>query len=937
MKKILLAALFVCLGNGVQAQFNSDNVNTETRTFELKSDKINERLGSDLNPTVTAKRIVGDEIQLDGFLDESIWSTVSFATGYTQSSPNDAAAPSQRTEARILYTDKYIYVGIMAFDTAVDSLTKPLFRKDGRDASDWVYASFDSYNDNRTAFSFAVNPRGVRKDVLYYDDKGEDILWDPVWEAEAQILDNGWSVEMKIPLSQLRFNAKEYDQLWGVNFQRRIARFQEINFWSPTPRNENGFVSKFGILKGISNLDEPRRLEITPYVSSVLERAPGNPSNPFYNENEINSNFGGDIKYGLTSDLTLTATLNPDFGQVEADPSTLNLSQFEQFFSERRPFFLEGNEIFRFGNTKNYHKIAYPNTFYSRRIGGAPESNFSRKNNSKMGGVYYDASDPNNSATIYTNSPRQTRILGAAKLSGKNKKGTSIGVLYARTAEEKSPFDLTVENSNLGNPPSTINGSFRVQPAKNYLVTRLKQDFNGGESVIGGFFSGINRDIEGSYFEDFLPKSAFITGADFEHSWNNRRWIFSGVSSLSNVNGSKEAILRTQYEPQRYFQRVDSDDLSIDANKTSLTGSATEISFQKASGEHWTWSVSGSIVTPDYESNDIGFQSRANYRAVSYAVMYTERNPKYLQSYTISNKWKYGRNSDNDLIRNEHIIGLNARFKNLWSVNFSSMINLPNYDERITRGGPMYLMPWNVNNNFHLNSNPAKKITVGHRQSHQIDGEGEYRHSYNVDFSYRPTSFIQMTIEPNIEFKNNLNQYVTTRSRSVNALDTDLTYGNRYVFSDIEQTTVSTEFRLNWTFNTSMSLQTYLRPFIASGKYSNLKEFRKPRDHEFDIYGVDQGTIIINANGSQTVDPDDAGGEDPFTIRPLDFTVTSLQGNAVFRWEYRPGSTLFLVWQQQRDGRRPEGEFVFLDDFTSVLDPKPINVFLVKLSYWFGN
>lgn len=924
MKNLLLAVLFFSFGINVQAQTLSN------------SNTTNQRLGSDQDPSITAKRIVGNEIQLDGLLDESIWETVSFATGYTQSSPNDGAKPSQKTEARILYTDTHIFVGIMAYDTAVDSLTKPLFRKDGRDASDWVYASFDSYNDNRTAFSFAVNPRGVRKDILYYDDKGEDILWDAVWETEARILENGWSVEMKIPLSQLRFDANEINQSWGVNFQRRIARFQEINFWSPTPRDENGFVSKFGRLEGVSNLDEPRRLEVIPYVSSVLERAPGNPANPYYEEYEFKTNIGGDIKYGLTSDLTLTATINPDFGQVEADPSTLNLSQFEQFFSERRPFFLEGNEIFRFGGTKNFHSISYPNTFYSRRIGGTPAGNFSRKNNSEPGGVYYDSNDPNNSVNVFTDVPRQTSIIGAAKVSGKTKKGTSIGILYTRTAEETSPFHLSSNDPTFNNS-RPITGDFKVQPAQNYLVTRLKQDFSEGATVIGGFFSGANRDIEGTYFEDFLHTSAFITGADFEHSWDNRRWILSGVSSISSVSGSKESILRTQRGPQRYYQRVDSDDLSIDPNKTSLTGSATELSLQKASGEHWTGSISGSIVSPGYEANDTGFQLRSNYKAVSAALIYNERNPDFLQSYTISGKWKAGVNSDGDVIKNESVLGVNARFKNLWSVNVNSTLGLENYDERITRGGPMYLMPMFISYNLNVNSNPAKKITGGFGHYYFKDVEGEYSYSFDFDVSYRPTSFIQMTVEPRISLQNNLNQYVTTRNRSANATDPNLTDGVRYIFSDIEQTTFSTEFRLDWTFNTRMSLQTYLRPFIASGNYSNLKEFRLPRDRKFDIYGIDQGSITTNADGSQTVDPDLAGGEDPFTIRPLDFNITSLQGNAVFRWEYRPGSTLFFVWQQQRDGAYRAGEFRFRRDLREVFDPTPTNVFLVKLSYWFGS
>ncbi|XWN38462.1 MAG: DUF5916 domain-containing protein [Balneola sp.] len=926
MRKFTITLLLLCLNYGVQAQQNQPEEREELRSAGFKKDLIDYRFGYAQNPTMEAVRISGKNIQLDGILDEAIWGTAPVATGFTQRAPRDGSKPSQKTEARILYTDNEVYVGIMAFDNAPDSVIASLFRRDGNETSDWVYVSLDSYNDKRTAFTFAVNPRGVQKDILYFDDRGEDVLWDAVWEAEAKMVEGGWSVEMRIPMSQLRFSSKDDVKSWGVNFQRRIARHQEFNFWAPTSQSASGSVSLFGRLNGIRDLEEPRRLEITPYVSSVLERAPGNPNNPYYSENELDANIGGDIKYGVTSDLTLTATINPDFGQVEADPATINLSQFEQFFSERRPFFLEGNEIFRFGGTKTFNNFGNPNTFYSRRIGRAPQGNLSQANSFSGNSLY----DPAQTDATFTNTPNQTKILGAAKLSGKTKSGLSVGTLYARTLEERSDYTANQDNGN------SVEGSFIAQPSNNYLVSRLKQDFNQGNTVIGGFFSGMNRDIGGTYFENRLHNSAFITGADFEHGWKDRTWIISGTTSLSSVFGTNEAITRTQTAPQRYYQRIDSEDLSVDTTKTSLSGLASELSLQKASGDHWTWSVTGSMVTPGYETNDIGFQNRADYRAITTGLQYQERDPKFFQHINLWSYTTHAWNFDGDLIARGYNAGGWFQFKNLWSFNINGNANFDTISDRITRGGPTFEMPGSWNFNFNINSNRSKKLSGGTGQFHREDRVGEYDHFFWGYLSYRPTTFIQISIEPEYGFQNDVDQFVQSRSRDAAAQDSDDTFGNRYVFSDIEQTNFSTSFRLNWTFNTKMSLQTYLRPFIASGKYYNLKEFNNPGGFGFDIYGEDQGTITQNNDGSQTVDPDGAGGEDPFTVRPLDFNVSSLQGNAVFRWEYSPGSTFFLVWQQQRSGFRPNGEFNFGNDFRGLFDPEPANVFLVKFSYWFG-
>ncbi len=918
MGKVYTLIIMLCLCVNAKAQNSIQSYNINNSLKDL-------RVGTAEEPTMHAVRIQSrDLIKMDGFLDDEIWQKAPIATGFTQKSPIDGGSPTQRTEARIVYTDTEIFIGIMAYDSAPDSALASLFRRDGNEASDWVYVALDSYNDKRTAFAFGVNPKGVQKDILLFDDTDEDELWDAVWDAEARLLDNGWSVEMRIPLSQLRFSSSNSTHSWGVNFLRTIARSNEENYWSPILATESGFVSKFGRLEGIQDLREPRRLEITPYASAQLTRAPKQVGNPYFKSNEAAVNLGGDIKYGLTSDITLTATLNPDFGQVEADPSTINLSQFETYFSERRPFFLEGSDIFRFGSTKTYNNFGNPNTFYSRRIGRSPQGSLNAGND-YAGGSHFNA-DSADGQSRYLDGPNQTRILGAAKVSGKLKSGTSIGVLYARTAEESAKY--TVSQRSLGD----VEGTFIVEPKSNYLVTRLKQDLNDGNTIFGGFFSGMDRDIEGTYFEQYLHNSALIAGVDFEHSWNDKDYTFSGAFSTTNVSGTSEAISRTQKAPQRYYGRVDSDYLSVDSNKRNLAGLGTELSLRKGGGDHWVWSATYSDVSPGYETNDIGFEQRADYRAMSTSITYMEPSPKKLQYYEVWSNQVFAWNYDGDRINNNYNIGGYWRFQNLWSFNMNINGSFARVNDRLTRGGPLMKYNDDINFNFNVNSNSAKKVSGGLGAFRRSDIGNEYDRYYWFHVSYRPTTYIQISLEPEIGFEKDEDQYIKTVQ---DPLATQ-TFGNRYVFADIESVNLSTSLRLNWTFTTKMSLQTYVRPYIASGKFSKFKEFQKPGTFEFLEYG-ENGSSISYDGSEYTIDPDGGNGNNTFIVKNQDFNFKSLQGNAVFRWEYRPGSTIFFVWQQQRSGSNRNGDFDFGRDLSNIFESQPTNVFLVKLSYWMGS
>ncbi|MEX0647254.1 MAG: DUF5916 domain-containing protein [Balneolaceae bacterium] len=901
MKKIMITALIL---------FGYHEIVSAQHSYrEQISVPENIRSGTAPIPVMDAVRITNEPLDFDGFLNEKIWRNIPAATDFTQRFPDDGRSATQKTEVKLLFTDEFVFVGIMAFDSSPDSISAPLFRRDGNQSSDWVYVSFDSYNDKRTAFSFAVNPRGVQKDVLYYDDNNEDVLWDAVWEAKTQVLANGWSAELKIPLSQLRFSSKNEEQLWGVNFQRRISRTGEISFWAPTPENATGVVSKFGRLNGIRELKEPRRLEITPYVSGSLVRLPRPVSdNPYYSTNLMNGNVGGDIKYGLTSDLTLTATINPDFGQVEADPAVINLTANESFFSERRPFFLEGNDIFSFGNTQTYSSFGNPATFYSRRIGRSPQGG------PQSAGVNAEFSDQ----------PDFTTIATAAKLSGKTKSGWSVGFLDAYTLQENALYRSA----------AGVEESIAAEPASNYAVGRVKKDLNSGNTYFGGFASAVNRNINNTYFEDFLRSSAYLGGVDFEHNFNDRNWVTSGTLSYSVINGSEQAIYRAQVSPARYYNRVDSGKLSTDQNKTSLAGFATEISLQKRGGDDpWLGSLTYSEVSPGYETNDLGFQNRADYRSLNGGIVYRDTDPRILQYYEFwlftGNAWNY----DGDRINHNYGTGGMVRLKNLWRLNFNANYNGPNtVADRTARGGPVMVRPVNGNFNMNINSNPNKKISFNAGTFLRKDEFGGYIRDFWSAYNVRPTPWLQLSFSPEVILQKDRAQYITT----INDADAVNTYGNRYIFSDIEQTTLMASFRLDWTFSTTMSLQTYVRPFISSGKYTGFKELAAPASYDFDIYGEETGTIS-SGNGEYTVDPDGNGPADSFSFQNPDFNFRSIQGNAVFRWEYIPGSTLFLVWQQQRDDFFESGRFDLRRDLDGLFGSEPTNVFLVKASYWFGS
>jgi len=846
-----------------------------------------------------------DPLVIDGILEEEIWSKAVTTSGFIQRKPNSGQPATQKTEVMIVYDDDYLYVAARLFDSEPDKIAAQLFRRDGDGYSDWFEVMIDSYYDHRTAFGFQINPKGVLKDNLYYNDNDNDVTWDAVWEGASNIDGQGWTTEIRIPFSQLRFDVQDEEMTWGLQFWRSVARNDERLFWAPILEESQGFVSNFGTLTGLVSKKQPRRIEILPYTSGKLLMQDGDKSDPYYNANDLNGNIGLDFKYGLGSNFTLTGTINPDFGQVEADPAVVNLSANETYFRERRPFFLEGTDIFSFGRTVTFNSNSPP-IFYSRRIGRYPRGKIT---------------DP---AMIYADYPDQTSILGAIKISGKTSNGISIGVLNALTSEESAAYIDTLDK----------NKSEVVEPLGNSFVTRVKKDFRKGKSSLGGFITSSYKDVNTEQLKNTIRKNAVVAGVDFEHKLKNEDWVFSGYFSNANISGSKAVITAAQRSPARYYQRPDQDYVEVDSNATSLSGYSYELSLMKNSGKHWQGSMTYGEISPGYELNDLGFQNGADYRSLNSFLLYMENTPgntfrdwnAYLGHWS---SWTMG---------GQHaglglFWGSNFNFNNFWNLEIEGNFGLDSKSINLTRGGPAAerAPDWRIGGGLSTDSRKAFILGIG--GGGRRDKSGEYDKYIWADFTFRPFPFLSTKFEANLSGEKDTDQFIKsiTDDLSVN------TYGKRYVFSDIKSETQSFSAQVDWTFAPELTLQFFVSPYVTAYNYEGLKEFRTPGKYEFDYYGDDKGSLIVDENGKSMIDPDGSGPAESFSIGNKDFNFRSIRLNAVLRWEYSSGSTLFFVWQQERDSFQSGlGQLNIADDYKALFKTKAINSFVVKVSYWLG-
>ena len=844
--------------------------------------------------TYTTTQINISEIPtIDGILDDKVWDVVEWGNDFIENEPDENTPPSHQTQFKIVYDENYLYVGLRAFDSAPDSIVKRLSRRDGF-VGDRLNVVFDSNNDKRTAFVFTVTAAGVKGDEFATDNGNNiDDSWNPIWYTKVVIDEKGWTAEMKIPFSQLRFG-KAKEQAWGFNIARTIFRKNEMSVWNRIPVDAPGWISEMGELHGLKDIKAQNQLEIQPFAVTQLETYPAEAGNPFRDGSDFKLNGGLDAKIGITNDLTLDLTVNPDFGQVEADPAAISLDGFEIFFREQRPFFVENKNIFdyQFGNNQD-------NLFFSRRIGRSPQGY------------------PNAPSGAYVDMPQNTTILGAAKFSGKTKNGWSIGVLESVTAKGYAEID------NNGDRRKEL-----VEPLTNYFVGRLQKDFNEKNSYIGGIFTAVNRNLKPNL--DFLRKSAYTGGLDFKHQWKERKYFIDGNIVVSHVKGSEDAIADTQTSLTHLFQRVDAGHVDVDPNRTSLSGTGGRLSAGKVGGGNWTYN--GGIIwrSPELELNDIGFLRQADeirqysnigYRTLKPIGAFRQISARFSQHTTYDFDGNYN--------RMQYQINGHANFKNNWWIDLGGAHKPRIYTNTMLRGGPRWRFSQENYGFMFIGSDDRKKLRFflgsiysGAKQDHFS------LLRFETGITYQPTDALRISFEPEFSKHPNKTQYVT---------QTDYNGTPRYVLGTIDNQTLSAAIRLNYTINPNLTIQYYGQPFISRGNYSNFKYVTNPiADNLYDRFNQYENNQISfdNATGTYLVDEDIDGNTD-YGISNPDFSFVQFRSNLVVRWEYIPGSEIFLVWSQGVTSFADPSEDLFRGLETGILDQKPENIFLLKMTYRF--
>lgn len=833
-----------------------------------------------------AVRVDAGAIDVDGRLDDAAWRPARALTDFTQREPVEGAPPTDRMEVRFAYDDTALYVGARMWSTG--AIQAPLGRRDEGDQAEYFSVFLDTYLDRRTAYAFGVTAAGVRLDEYFPNDNGRgDDSFDPVWQARTARDADGWTAELWIPFSQLRFTDRD-PQVWGLNLTRWVPSRNEEVHWQLLGRTEQRLASRFGDLHGIDGIRPRRRMELMPYAASdsriIGDR---NPRDPFSAGANLASRLGMDAKFGLGSNLTLEATVNPDFGQVEADPAEVNLSAFETFFQERRPFFVEGNRLLQ-GVVNNF--------FYSRRIGAPPVGRASGE---------------------FVEYPTTSTILGAAKLTGRLASGLSLGMLGAVTADESARTFTS------GQPF----GRTRVAPQTTYGVARVQQEFGRSGSAFGLMATGVHRDLDvREPLAGLATRNAITVSGDSLVRLRGGDYEIESYAGVSHVTGAAPAIDRVQRHSARYLQRPDARYVVYDPSRTSLGGAKAGTSIERRNSRHWLWQLSTDIESPEFETNDLGRLNMGDGVIGSGQLEYRETTPgRWYRGYSIQfetqNEWNFG----GDRQQGELNPSLDITWPNFWETEIETTFNLRSQDQRLTRGGPSMEQPSNWEANLQIQNSEASQTRGEMEVVYGRNEDGGLAFSVNAELTIQPAPQWQLSIQPQYEREVETQQYVATIAGGGPA-----TYGSRYVFAHIDRATYSTQFRWNYTFKPDLTLDFYGEPFAASGRYGQIGEAVAARTRLIRAYGTDGTTIATQADGSRRV----TDGATSFTVRSRDFNVQSFRSNLVLRWEWRAGSTLYLVWQQDRSAELVAPTRVSVGDMFGSIGRTGDTFFAVKVSWW---
>ena len=837
---------------------------------------------------------------IDGILDDETWKNGTWEGDFIQHEPYEGKSPLQKTDFKLRFDDDNIYVAIRAWDTAPDSIVTRLDRRDHVDG-DMVAVVFDSYHDLQTGFAFGVNTAGVRMDLIFSNNgQNEDESWDPIWQARVSMQDWGWIAEMKIPLTQLRFK-KNSDEVWGFQVGRIIYRHGEMDFWQHIPRNSPGLIHAFGEMDGMQEVMPKKQFDITPYTVASASNYEAEEGNPFLPGKDSNLKAGLDAKVGVTNNLTLDLTLFPDFGQVEADPSEVNLTAYETFFQEKRPFFIEGKNITSFNVGLGDGDVGNDNLFYSRRIGRRPHG------------------EPDLADNEFAEIPSFANIIAAAKLTGKTENGISIGILESVTSEEAVSID------SLGNRRKE-----QVEPLTNYSLVRLQKDFNKGNTIIGGAVTNTIRNLNGSEL-DWLHRNATTAGVDYTQYFKDRYYMMSVSLYGSNVQGSAEAISETQQASARYYQRPDADYLDFDPSRTSLSGHGGKFQVGKIGG-NWNYLFMNTWKNPGLELNDMGYMREADRILNVLWTGYNFTEPFGIFRSIFLNNDVY---TVFDFGGNLNAMGYEANafcnFTNFWSFGMNGGISGFALSNSALRGGPSMYYPGNARLFMSVETDSRKKfITELDAFINRGFEKSSASNRLSLDIDYRPVNSLNISLSPFFSTYTTVLQYTE---------QTEFNADYRYIFGSLDQKITGMSVRINYTILPDLTIQYWGQPFLASGKFSEFKMISDPKAENFNdrfiIYDPAQLTYD-KVDEYYAVDENLDGTDDYYFGNP-DFNFNEWLSNLVVRWEFRPGSTAFLVWSQSRDYSTSYGNFDFKENLNNLYtDKKASNVFLLKLSWRIG-
>lgn len=844
-----------------------------------------------------------EALNIDGILDEQLYSTPSNNT-YIQFDPINGIPASEKTEFWVGYDDNALYFGANMLDSQPDSIIAHMSRRDGHSNSDFITIELDTYHDKRSGFWFGINPVGAISDGTISNDSqfGDD--WDGIWEGISRINDDGWSVEMRIPFSQLRFN-KSDENVMGIGLVRKIQRKEELDVFHYSRKDESGAASHYATLREIKNIQPPKRLELTPYITGNHGILKTEEENPFYDGTDTNLNIGTDLKIGIGNNLTIDATINPDFGQVEVDPSVINLSAFETIYQEKRPFFIEGADIFSFGRGGATNNVNFgtnePNFFYSRRIGRHPQGEADGD---------------------WVKIPPATSIIGATKFSGKITDSWSLGAFSALARREFSEIQIDGDNSEL-----------EIEPLTSYNLFRALKEFNNGRQGLGVIATFVKRNFEDKSLREILSDQSTAFGID---GWtflnDDKDWVIGGWLGYSDVRGSKEYIYDLQQSSARYFQRPDAEHVELDPDKVSLDGFAGKVVINKETG-NWNFNSVIQFVTPSFENNDVGLNYSADKinKHISFGYDWLEPGAIF-QSLTLNASYASTHNFAGNKVKEHFIFFGHGKLKNYWSINPIVSYNLRTLSDQALRGGPLVISPAGIWSKLSIRTDSRKSIIFGF--------DGNYQESENNSYSARFSPNVNMNIGTRLRLKFDVSANNENRPyQYIDSFDDQTAVqmlGCRHIVGEMERNTFSAEIRVDYTFTPKLSFQAYFQPYMTVASYSRFKEYSRPKSYDFVEYGKDSPMEIEDSSDFGYLLYPNGKNEDSLYLENPDFNYKALVGSAVLRWEFRPGSIFYIVWTRNSSDEANAGNLNFNRDLNDMFIADADNVFAIKFTYWLG-